>query len=68
LLDEKLRAKLPKLERSATHKLLISYIHDQVENVLSDLDGALHDDPIIKIMLLTLVREDSIKGFNKVMS
>jgi hypothetical protein len=40
-----------------------------MENVISDnLDSVLHDDPIIKIMLLTLIKDNHIKGFSKVMS
>ena len=40
-----------------------------MENVLSDnLDSVLHDDPIIKIMLLSLIKDNHIKGFSKVMS
>ena len=48
---------------------MIAYLQDQVANVLeSNLDSALHDDSIIKIMLLSMIKDDSIKGMNKVMS
>jgi len=28
---------------------MISYFQDQLENVILDIDAALHDDPIIKM-------------------
>lgn len=46
---------------------MIAYFQDQVENVLSDLDSALHDDPILKLMLMTLRRENKMEGFINVM-
>jgi hypothetical protein len=36
--------------------------------VIADLDSALHDDPIIKMQLLTLVQQNKVKGFNKALS
>jgi hypothetical protein len=36
--------------------------------VISDIDSAMHDDPILKMMLLALVKEGKFKGFNKVIS
>lgn len=36
--------------------------------MISDIDSALHDDPIIKMQFLTLVHSNKIKGFNKVLS
>ena len=32
------------------------------------MDSVLHDDPLFKLMLLTLVREDRIKGMSRVLS
>ena len=39
-----------------------------MQNVIGDLDSALHDDPIIKMQLLTLVQKNKVKGFNKALS
>ena len=36
--------------------------------MIGDIDSALHDDPIIKMHLLTLVHSNKIKGFDKVLS
>ena len=33
-----------------------------------NLDSVLHDDALIKLMLLTLVREDRVKGMGRVLS
>lgn len=69
LLSESQQSKVLKLQRTANHQLMIAYLQDQVANVLeSNLDSALHDDSIIKIMLLSMIKDDSIKGMNKVMS
>ena len=69
LLSESQQSKVLKLQRTANHQLMIAYLQDQVANVLErNLDSALHDDSIIKIMLLSMIKDDSIKGMNKVMS
>jgi hypothetical protein len=40
---------------------MIEYIKDQVENVLGDnLDSVLHDDAIIKMMLLHLIKNSEV--------
>ena len=46
---------------------MIAFLQDQLENVISDLDGVMHDDMILKLMLFTLVKENKFKGFSKVM-
>lgn len=46
---------------------MIAYFQDQFENVISDIDSVMHEDPILKMMLLTLVQENKFKGFNKVL-
>jgi hypothetical protein len=46
---------------------MLAYIKDQLENVLTNLDSVLHDDAIMKMMLLHLIKHSDIKGFNKVM-
>ena len=47
--------------------LMIAYFQDQIENVLTNLDSVLHEDAILKMMLLILVKENKFRGFNKVM-
>jgi hypothetical protein len=47
---------------------MLAYLKDQLENVLINLDSALHDDAILKIMLLTLVNHGPIKGMSNVLS
>ena len=47
--------------------LMIAYFQDQIENALTNLDSVLHEDAILKMMLLILVKENKFRGFNKVM-
>jgi hypothetical protein len=47
---------------------MIAFLQDQLENVISDVEGSLHDDMILKLMLFTLLKENKFKGFSKVMS
>ena len=47
----------------------MAYLQDQVQNVVADnLDSVLHDDSVIKLMLLSLINDDRIKGIRKLLS
>ena len=47
----------------------MAYLQDQVQNVVADnLDSVLHDDSVIKLMLLSLINDDRIKGIRKILS
>lgn len=67
LLSENQQAKLTRIQKVATHKLMIAYLQDQVENVLANLDGVLHDDAIIKMMLIHLIKNSEVACFSRVM-
>jgi len=68
LLNEKLQAKLTKILKTSTQPLMIAYFQDQLQNVISDIDSVMHDDAILKMMLLTLVHESKFKGFDQVLT